>query len=144
MNSVDYEILKILQENSRTTNSDIAKRVNLTEGAVRNRIKRLMENGTIKKFTIETEPDQLEAIVLIKTQTRASRDILKRIRKFTNRLFETAGEYDVATYLSAQSVEEINSAIDKIRGVNGVISTLTLLKIADDQSADGSAPLRTP
>ena len=93
-----------------------------------------MESGVIKRFTIETEPDQVEAIVLIKTQTRASRDILKKIRKFTNRLFETAGEYDVATYISAQSVEEINSAIDRVRTVSGVISTLTLLKMAEDQS----------
>jgi DNA-binding Lrp family transcriptional regulator len=106
----------------------------LTEGAVRNRIRRLIESGVIKRFTIETEPDQVEAIVLVKTQTRASRDILKKIRKITNRLFETSGEYDVATHLSAQSVDEINATIDRVRSVSGVISTLTLLKLAEDQS----------
>ncbi len=134
MDGIDAEILKILRREARTTNSDIAKTVSLTEGAVRNRIRHLVESGVIKRFTIETEPDQVEAIVLIKTQTRASRDILKRIRKFTNRLFETSGEYDVATYLSAQSVDEINGTIDRVRRVSGVISTLTLLKMAEDQS----------
>ena len=134
MDGIDAEILKILRREARTTNSDIAKTVSLTEGAVRNRIRHLVESGVIKRFTIETEPDQVEAIVLIKTQTRASRDILKKIRKFTNRLFETSGEYDVATYLSAQSVDEINVTIDRVRSVGGVISTLTLLKMAEDQS----------
>ena len=134
MDAIDAEILKILRQEARTTNSDIAKTVSLTEGAVRNRIRHLVESGVIKRFTIETEPDQVEAIVLIKTQTRASRDILKKIRKFTNRLFETSGEYDVATYLSAQSVDEINATIDRVRNVSGVISTLTLLKLAEDQS----------
>jgi len=134
LDGIDAEILKILRREARTTNSDIAKTVSLTEGAVRNRIRHLVESGVIKRFTIETEPDQVEAIVLIKTQTRASRDILKRIRKFTNRLFETSGEYDVATYLSAQSVDEINGTIDRVRRVSGVISTLTLLKMAEDQS----------
>ena len=134
MDGIDAEILKILRREAKTTNSDIAKTVSLTEGAVRNRIRHLVESGVIKRFTIETEPDQVEAIVLIKTQTRASRDILKRIRKFTNRLFETSGEYDVATYLSAQSVDEINGTIDRVRRVSGVISTLTLLKMAEDQS----------
>jgi DNA-binding Lrp family transcriptional regulator len=134
LDGIDAEILKILRQEARTTNSDIAKTVSLTEGAVRNRIKHLVESGVIKRFTIETEPDQVEAIVLIKTQTRASRDILKKIRKFTNRLFETSGEYDVATYLSAQSVDEINETIDRVRNVSGVTSTLTLLKLAEDQS----------
>lgn len=134
LDGIDAEILKILRREARTTNSDIAKTVSLTEGAVRNRIRHLVESGVIKRFTIETEPDQVEAIVLIKTQTRASRDILKKIRKFTNRLFETSGEYDVATYLSAQSVDEINVTIDRVRSVSGVISTLTLLKMAEDQS----------
>lgn len=134
MDGIDAEILKILRHEARTTNSDIAKTVSLTEGAVRNRIRHLVESGVIKRFTIETEPDQVEAIVLIKTQTRASRDILKKIRKFTNRLFETSGEYDVATYISGQSVDEINATIDRVRTVSGVISTLTLLKMAEDQS----------
>ena len=134
MDAIDAEILRILRQEARTTNSDIAKTVSLTEGAVRNRIRHLVESGVIKRFTIETEPDQVEAIVLVKTQTRASRDILKKIRKFTNRLFETSGEYDVATYLSAQSVDEINATIDRVRSVSGVISTLTLLKLAEDQS----------
>ena len=133
MDGVDAEILKILRRESRTTNSGIAETIGLTEGAVRNRIRRLVGSGVIKRFTIETEPDQVEAIVLIKTQTRGSKDILRRIRKFTNRLFETSGEYDVATHLSAQSVDEINATIDRMRNVSGVISTLTLLKMADDQ-----------
>ena len=134
LDEIDAEILKILRDDARTTNSDIAKTVNLTEGAVRNRVKHLVENGVIKKFTIETEPNQVEAIVLIKTQTRGSKDTLRKIRKFTNRLFETSGEYDVATHLSAQSVDEINTTIDRMRSVTGVISTLTLLKMAEDQS----------
>ena len=134
MDGIDAEILKILRREARTTNGDIAKTVRLTEGAVRNRIRHLVQSGVIKRFTIETEPDQVEAIVLIRTQTRASRDILKKIRKFANRLFETSGEYDVATYLSAQNVDEINATIDRVRNVSGVISTLTLLKLAEDQS----------
>ena len=134
MDEIDYQILEILRENARTTNEDIAKIVKLTEGAVRNRIKRLVLIGVIKRFTIITEPTQPEAIVLIKTQAKGSKEILRRIRRYTNRLFETAGEYDVAGFISAESIEKINMTIDKLRGVEGVISTATLLKIADEQA----------
>jgi Lrp/AsnC family transcriptional regulator of lysine biosynthesis len=133
LDEIDYKILEILRENARTTNEDVAKIVNLTEGSVRNRIKRLVLIGVIKRFTIITEPTQPEAIVLIKTQAKGSKEILKRIRRYTNRLFETAGEYDVAGFISAESIEKINMTIDKLRGVEGVISTATLLKIADEQ-----------
>ncbi len=135
MDEIDYKILKILRLNARTTNSNIAVSVKLTEGAVRNRIKRLLEAGVIKRFTIETEPEQVEAIVLIKRQTKGSKDILERMRKYADRLYETAGEHDVAAYLSAENVRDINENVDRLRSIAGVISTVTLLKIADDRSS---------
>ena len=133
MDEIDYKILQILRQDARCTNSEIGAAVKLTEGAVRNRIKRLKEASVIKRFTIETQPDEAEAIVLIRTQTKTSKEILKRIRKYSTRLFETAGEYDVAAYLAAQNVREINENVDRLRGIDGVISTMTLLKIAEDQ-----------
>lgn len=106
--------------------------MNLTEGAVRNRIKRLVGDCVIKKFTIETQPDQAEAIVLIKTRTRASKEILRKMRRCVDRLFETAGEYDVAAHLRAEEIRTINETVDKLRSIDGVISTVTLVKIADE------------
>ena len=133
MDKVDYEILEMLRENSRITNDAIAAKVRLSEGAIRNRIRRLRDEGVIKKFTIETQVNMAEAIVLMKTQTRGSKEILRRIRRYANRLFETAGEYDVAAYLAAEDFTQINETIDKVRRVDGVTSTVTLLKIADDE-----------
>jgi len=133
MDKIDYEILDILRENSRTTNNAIAAKVRLSEGAIRNRIRRLTDEGVIKKFTIDTQANMAEAIVLMKTQMRGSKEILRRIRRYANRLFETAGEYDIAAYLTAKNITEINETIDKIRRADGVTSTVTLLKIADDE-----------
>ena len=131
MDEVDNKILEILRQNSRTPNSDIAEKIGLTEGTVRNRIKRLIKTSVIKKFTIETRPVQTEAIVLIRTQTRGSKDTLRKIRKYVDRLYETAGEYDVAAYITADDIATINGIVDKLRTVEGINSTVTLLKIAD-------------
>jgi len=133
MDEIDYKILEILRQNSKTTNNELAKIVRLTEGAVRSRIRRLLQTGIIRQFTIITEAPQAEAVVLIKTRSKGSKEILRRIRKFTNRLFETAGEYDVAAFITAENIAKINSTVDKLRSVDGVISTSTLLKIADEQ-----------
>jgi DNA-binding Lrp family transcriptional regulator len=136
LDELDYRILEILRENARTTNGAVASQVNLTEGAVRNRIKRLVRDGVIRKFTIETQPDQAEAMVLIKTRTRASKEILRKIRRYADRLFETAGQYDVAAHLTAKEIRIINETVDKLRSIDGVISTVTLVKIADEKSID--------
>lgn len=48
----DIQILNILQENGRSTASDIAKDVNLSIPAVGERIKKLTEKGLIKRFTV--------------------------------------------------------------------------------------------
>ncbi|MFI5448375.1 MAG: Lrp/AsnC family transcriptional regulator [Candidatus Bathyarchaeia archaeon] len=132
MDSIDNKILELLRQNSRTSNSDIAEKIGLTEGTVRNRIKRLVKTNVIKKFTIETRPVQREAIVLIRTQARGSKETLRKIRKHVDRLFETAGEYDVAAYVTADDLATINGIVDKLRTVEGINSTVTLLKIADD------------
>ncbi len=134
MDDVDQQILEILRQDSRTSNIDVAKSVGLTEGAVRNRVKRLVETGVIRRFTVETQAAQAEAIVLIQTHTRGSREVLRRIRKHVDRLFETAGEYDVAAYLTADNIATINETVDRLRKVEGVTSTVTLLKIADDKT----------
>jgi Lrp/AsnC family transcriptional regulator of lysine biosynthesis len=133
LDEVDQQILEILRHDSRTSNIQVAKKVGLTEGTVRNRIRRLIETGIIKRFTVETQAAQAEAIVLIQTHTRGSREVLRRIRKLVDRLFETAGEFDVAAYLTADSIAAINALVDKLRRVEGVTSTVTLLKIADDK-----------
>jgi Lrp/AsnC family transcriptional regulator of lysine biosynthesis len=104
--------------------------VRLTEGAVRNRIKRLIQTGIIRRFTVETQAGA-EAIVLIQTQTRGSKEILRRIRKHVNQMFETAGEFDVAVHLAVDNIATINEMVDRLRKVEGVTSTVTLLKIAD-------------
>jgi DNA-binding Lrp family transcriptional regulator len=132
LDDVDQQILDILRQNSRTTNQDVAKRVRLTEGAVRNRTRRLIQTGIIRRFTVETQAEA-EAIVLIQTQTRGSKEVLKRIRKHVDRMFETAGEFDVAIHLTSDNIATINETVDRLRKVEGVTSTVTMLKITDDK-----------
>ncbi|MCJ2533520.1 MAG: winged helix-turn-helix transcriptional regulator, partial [Candidatus Thermoplasmatota archaeon] len=63
MDDTDTKILNLLREHSRMKNTEIARQVNLTERAVRARIEKLVREGVIKKFTIETSPVGVEGIV---------------------------------------------------------------------------------
>ncbi|MEM0048955.1 MAG: Lrp/AsnC family transcriptional regulator [Candidatus Bathyarchaeia archaeon] len=130
MDQIDLQILRILKENSRTKYVDIAKAVGLTEGAVRRRIKQLKENGIIKKFTVETSIE-LEGLVLIETDVAKTKEVVERVKKIGDKVFEVSGEYDIAVFVWAYTVEELNSKIDEIRRLPGVINTKTLIKLKD-------------
>ena len=48
IDNVDLGILKLLEENGRTPNNVIAKKLSLSEGTVRNRIKKLSDNQLLQ------------------------------------------------------------------------------------------------
>ena len=62
----DEKIVEFLRNNSRESFVDIGKNLKLSESAVRRRVKNLVDNGTIKKFTVEVgEGNTTSAFVLI-------------------------------------------------------------------------------
>ena len=66
MDNIDEQILKILKNNSREPYINIANQLKISEGTARNRIKSLLENRIIKKFTIKTTTKNVKAIISIK------------------------------------------------------------------------------
>ena len=52
MDNIDIKILKLLQQNSRVTASEISTRINLSVPAVGDRLKKLDNAGIIEKYTI--------------------------------------------------------------------------------------------
>ena len=53
MDETDKEIIKILKNDGRASYSDIGEKVSLSEGAVRKRIKTLVNSGVIRRFTVK-------------------------------------------------------------------------------------------
>ncbi|MEO1814700.1 MAG: winged helix-turn-helix transcriptional regulator [Acetobacterium sp.] len=52
MDSIDIEILKLLQKNARVTASEIASEVSLSVPAISERIRKLDSSGIIQKYTV--------------------------------------------------------------------------------------------
>jgi len=130
MNKKDAEIIAMLRSNARMKNTEIARNIGLTEGAIRARIANLIEKGVIKKFTIETEPVGVESIVLVESEAGRSRDILEKLKEIAETIFETSGEFDAAVMIRTADVDQLNSAVDLIREIPGVVRTSTLIRLA--------------
>ena len=61
MDRTDYQILNILQSDSRTTLKSIGDRVGLTAPAVSERIRRMEEKGVIKSFSVNIDRTLLDS-----------------------------------------------------------------------------------
>jgi DNA-binding Lrp family transcriptional regulator len=131
MDDTDREIIRILKDDGRATYSDIGKRVSLSEGAVRKRVKALIDSGVIRRFTIKvglTEGAEAMALLSINPSFPTS-DVSKLLKKFHNveTIYEITGQYDIAVIISGLNIVEVNECIEKIRRVDGVVNTNTMI-----------------
>jgi len=131
MDDIDREIIKILKNDGRATYSDIGKRVGLSEGAVRKRIKALVDSGVIRRFTIKVGlTEGAEAITLLSiSPSFPTSEVSKALKKFPNveTVYEVTGQYDIAVIISGLNIAEVDECLEKIRRVDGVVNTNTMI-----------------
>jgi Lrp/AsnC family transcriptional regulator of lysine biosynthesis len=132
MDETDAKILNLLRDNSRMKNTEIARHINLTERAVRARIEKLVREGVIRRFTIETSPVGFEGIVLVGTNVGRTGEVKEKARQISESVFECSGEYDVAVRLRANTLDELNKRVDELRAFPGVVRTATLIKLIEN------------
>lgn len=65
MDSIDIQILKILQEDGRITISDLSKALSLSRPSVTERLTRLMEAGVISKISAVVPPAKVGRNILL-------------------------------------------------------------------------------
>ena len=126
--NTDEKILGFLRDDSRESFVVIGKKLKLSESAVRRRVKNMVSNGVIEKFTIEEQ--NASAIVLISVDS--SIDTSKVSVKLTKlnavkTVYEITGQYDISVIIKAPNITEINTCIDDLRKIPGVIDTNTVI-----------------
>ncbi len=131
MDETDKKIVQILKNDGRAAYIDIGQQIGLSEGAVRKRIKMLTDSGVIRKFTVKIGVREgAEAITLLATHPSfPTQGVSERIRNIPNveTLYEVTGEYDIVAVISGVSVMEVNECIEKIRRVEGIMKTNTMI-----------------
>jgi DNA-binding Lrp family transcriptional regulator len=131
MDETDKEIIEILRNDGRAGYISIGKEVGLSEGAVRKRIKALSDSGVIRKFTIKVGVSEgAEAIALLSINpSLPTKEVSGRIKEISNveTVYEVTGEYDIVAVIGGMNVVEVNECIEKIRRVEGITKTNTMI-----------------
>ncbi|HEV2166047.1 MAG TPA: Lrp/AsnC family transcriptional regulator [Thermoplasmata archaeon] len=140
MDDLDHAILQCLKEDASSTNGEIGARVGLTEAAVRRRVARLRSDGTIVRFTVVTRPLGPEGLVLVRCRPGRTGEILRFLQDHAVEVFETSGEFDLGAFIEEPTMERFNEELDRLRAVDGVVSTVTLVRLARSIRPTGRSP----
>ncbi len=141
LDDLDRVILTILQDDARTSFADLARRLRVSEGTIHLRVRKLQEKGAIEGFHAKLSPGKLgkglTAIVSVKADPSLYADVLRRIVEMEDvyEVFDMTGEFYAVLKVRAADIESLAKIIDKIGGIEGVVSTQTdvVLKTLKDQ-----------
>ena len=127
---LDDKIIEILKKDSRRPFVEIATELNVSEGTIRSRVKKLFEEGIIQSFTIKTSSKNVKALIEVKIDVNVNTSVVAgNIAKFegVSEVFEVTGEEDIVAIIDVTSSPQLNEIIERIRRFDNVQSTRTRL-----------------
>lgn len=133
MDDTDTGLLSELRRDGRASLSDLATRLGLSRATVRIRIERLQQRGDIAGFTVVTRADAgpapVRGLMLIGIEGRGAERIMARLSGFAavTAVHSTNGKWDLIADLAAQTLEELDSVMFRIREIDGVMQSETNL-----------------
>ena len=130
MDDLDRQILTILRRDSRTPYTEIADRVGTSEGTVRNRVERLIDESIIERFTVATRTGNVKAMVEIGVAVDVDTgEISGRMADWTevDFVWQVSGEEDVVIVADTADTGALNELITSARELDEVVSTKTRL-----------------
>ncbi|MBD3155218.1 MAG: winged helix-turn-helix transcriptional regulator [Candidatus Aenigmarchaeota archaeon] len=122
----NLKILNILQDNSRTPFIEIAKRLGVTDTAIRKRINKMEKLGIIRKYTVEVDPKKIgypvDALIGIDTEPEYYISMIERLKdmKIIRKLFSSSGDHMIMMECWFKASQELRDFVKKLESIQGV------------------------
>lgn len=135
MDSLDQQLLALLRIDARTSIADLAKKLKLSRGTVRNRIRRLEESGLIVGYTVRVRPDaqpaEIKAWTSIAVEGDRTREVIRSLlgEPAVSSLHDTNGRWDLLAELRASSIAELSEVLARMRKIKGIGATETSIHL---------------
>jgi len=135
LDKTDRAIISYLQYDGRMPYTKIANELDITEGGIRRRVKKMTDEGVLQIVGI-VEPHDIgldeAGMIGVTVEGRPLDEVAKEIAKYSEvtYLFQAAGEFDLFVEVFCEDrehfVDFLNNTLQRISGVRGTQSFLIL------------------
>ena len=136
MDELDQRIIGLLQTDGRIPNAEIARKLGVSEGTVRRRVARLIQEALIRVTAVPNiEKMGYAATALVGVQTRPGwaddvAEVLARLDE-VHYAAVTTGAFDVFIWIGLESAQRLGDFLHtKLAPVEGVQRTETFVNLA--------------
>jgi DNA-binding Lrp family transcriptional regulator len=135
VDTLDQKLIALLKVNARLPVVKIARALGCARSTVQLRLKALEESGAITGYTVSLAKRRAEgvsALVLIAVVSQSEPDVVHTLsrRHEVSKLYSVSGRYDLCAMVHAETTEEIEQVINRVRAVKGVTDTLTTMLLS--------------
>ncbi len=135
VDEVDWQIIRILEKNGRAQNKEIAEQVGVSEGTVRNRIKKLMDNRFLRVRGLTNPNDRTdEALVYMGIKISVNRDSMK-VSDAVSRLAcvksvaVVTGRYDLLVEVYVEPYNIIRFLSTELAKIDAIVSVESFIAL---------------
>jgi Lrp/AsnC family transcriptional regulator for asnA, asnC and gidA len=120
LDEIDEEIIKILQENAKTSYRVIQDKLNISIGTIHNRISKLEENKIIEGYTLKLNNEKLgyklTFLIRINIDGKHTQEILDGIslKPEVCSVFHTTGEQSAALICRFKEAQDVHNFIREL------------------------------
>ena len=150
LDKTDLQILRILQENARLTTKELAARVHLSPTPVFERLKRLDNEGYIRKYVAVLDAEKLHCgfVVFCSVKLRRlNRDIAAEFTRIVRGIpevtecYNISGDYDYLLKIHAPDMKYYQEFTLNVLGTIDSLGSLMSTIVMDEEQHDYGIPI---
>jgi len=151
LDQTDIAILRILQENAAITNKELAAKVNLSSTPVFERVKRLKDQGYIKKYVAILDTEKLDCSFIAFCYIKLKQHTYENADRFMTAVqsldevgecYNISGDYDFLLKVFVSSMKEYQKFVLRILGELDCIGGLNSSFVMGEVKNSYSVPVR--
>lgn len=136
LDPLDRLLIDLLKVNARLPMVKLAKALGCARSTAQLRLKALEDRGVITGYTVGVSASrcasEIRAMVLISIESKNETEVVRALtrRHEITKLYSVSGRYDLCALLSTESTHELDTVIDRIRVIKGVVDTFSTILLS--------------
>lgn len=131
LDSIDKDILKILEADSRTSQREIARKLNIAQGTVTNRIRKMENNGIIRGYSVDLGAEEIGWTMTVIAGLRIEKGRMIEVQEKISSdsrvfaVYDVTGEYDSMVLARVTDREDLNDLTKTVFTLDGITRSFT-------------------